>query len=386
MSPASIDGVRWQILEIPFKVGFRHASAERVETSSLWIEASSETGTTGYGEGCPRPYVTGETLETARAFVARHEAGLRDAVGDLASLRLWMAAHAGELDANPAAWCGLELACLDLLARLRGQTVEALLSLPPLRGPFRYSAVLGDAEPEVFEVMAERYRQHGFTDFKIKLSGTLERDRQKIDVLRRWPADACRLRVDANNLWDRADEAVAFLRALEYPLFAVEEPLRANQYQDLARVAASLDCRIVLDESLLRVDQLARLPDAPGRWLINVRVSKMGGLLRSLALVEAARAAGLDLIVGAQVGETSLLTRAALTVASAAGGNLVAQEGAFGTWLLERDVCDPPLMFGAAGVLDIARYSWLQMSGFGLVLAPIWTRPPGRPPRRRARR
>ena len=31
---------------------------------------------------------------------------------------------------------------------------------------------------------------------------------------------------------------------------------------------------------------------------------------------------------------------------------LVAQEGAFGTFLLEHDVCDPPLMFGAGGVLD----------------------------------
>ena len=50
--------------------------------------------------------------------------------------------------------------------------------------------------------------------------------------------------------------------------------------------------------------------------------------------------------------ETSLLTRVALTVAQAAGPSLVAQEGAFGTFLLERDICDPPLMFGAGGILD----------------------------------
>jgi hypothetical protein len=30
----------------------------------------------------------------------------------------------------------------------------------------------------------------------------------------------------------------------------------------------------------------------------------------------------------------------------------VAQEGAFGTFLLERDICDPPLMFGAGGILE----------------------------------
>ena len=76
--------------------------------------------------------------------------------------------------------------------------------------------------------------------------------------------------------------------------------------------------------------------------------------------------AGIGVIVGAQVGETSLLTRAALTVARAAGDALVAQEGAFGTFLLERDVCDPPLMFGAGGVLDASAHPMLTAPGLGV--------------------
>ena len=107
------------------------------------------------------------------------------------------------------------------------------------------------------------------------------------------------------------------------------------------------------------------LSGPPSQWLINVRVSKMGGLIRSLQLIEVARACGIGVIVGAQVGETSLLTRAALTVARAAGDALVAQEGAFGTFLLERDVCDPPLMFGAGGVLEASAYPMLTQPGLG---------------------
>ena len=72
------------------------------------------------------------------------------------------------------------------------------------------------------------------------------------------------------------------------------------------------------------------------------------------------------MIVGAQVGETSLLTRAALTVAQAAGSALFAQEGAFGTFLLTRDVCEPPLMFGAGGVLHVADHPRLTQPGFGI--------------------
>ena len=143
------------------------------------------------------------------------------------------------------------------------------------------------------------------------------------------------------------------------------EPLPRHQYDALACLAAELGCPIVLDESLTRVGQLTELAAPSSQWIVNIRVSKMGGLLRSLAVVEAARATGVGVIVGAQVGETSLLTRAGLTVAAAAGGALVAQEGAFGTHLLAEDLCDPPLMFGAGGVLEVSATPSLAASGLG---------------------
>lgn len=366
MTTVKIRRLHLESLHIPFKAAFRHASAERAETSSVWLKAVSEDGITGYGESCPRPYVTGETLATVHAFFSRHEAALRAEIVDLISLRAWMAAHDHELNANPAAWCAIELALLDLLAKENGQTTEAFLSLPPLQGRFHYSAVLGDADGQAFRSVAEKYVRKGFTDFKLKLCGDFERDREKVTVLRYLGNETLRVRADANNLWESADDAIFFLRALDYPFFAIEEPIRVNRHAELPRVGEALACKIVLDESFLRIDQLELIRDAPYRWLINLRVSKMGGLLRSLEIVEAARASGVGIIVGAQVGETSLLTRAALTIAHAARDGLVAQEGAFGTFLLERDVCNPPLMFGDGGVLDISNVP--SLAGFGLVL------------------
>lgn len=77
MTTVKIRRLQLEPLHIPFKVPFRHASAERAETSSVWLKAVSESGITGYGESCPRPYVTGETLATVHAFFSRHEAALR---------------------------------------------------------------------------------------------------------------------------------------------------------------------------------------------------------------------------------------------------------------------------------------------------------------------
>lgn len=78
----------------------------------------------------------------------------------------------------------------------------------------------------------------------------------------------------------------------------------------------------------------------------------MGGILRSLALANKARLNGIPIIIGAQVGETSVLTRAALTVANANRDILLSQEGAFGTNLLERDIVDPSIKFGLNGIVD----------------------------------
>jgi L-Ala-D/L-Glu epimerase / N-acetyl-D-glutamate racemase len=357
---------RFRVLRIPFTVTFRHASAERAETESVWIDAIGADDTVGSGESCPRQYVTGETIETARAFTGRHESELRAEIRDIATLRAWIGAHRQDIDANPAAWCALELAILDLLGKHHGTPVEALLSMAPLVGQFRYTAVLGDASPDAFHAMAERYRRLGFRDFKVKLSGDAARDREKLAIFGRWPDGASRVRADANNLWRNVEDAIVGVRNAGCRFFAIEEPIDRNQHAELSRLSQALGCPIILDESFVRREQLSLLDEPPSQWLINVRVSKMGGLIRSLDVIAGARARGIGVIVGAQVGETSLLTRAGLTAAQAASDGLVAQEGAFGTFLLQRDVCDPPLMFGAGGMLDASAHTMLARPGLGL--------------------
>ncbi len=92
----------------------------------------------------------------------------------------------------------------------------------------------------------------------------------------------------------------------------------------------------------------------------------MGGLVRSLSILENARLVGVNMIIGAQVGETSILTRAALTLANQGRDILLAQEGAFGTYLLKDDICEEPLMFAEGGKLLANNMSGHGRQGFGL--------------------
>jgi L-alanine-DL-glutamate epimerase-like enolase superfamily enzyme len=363
-----LDAIRAAPLMIPFKRAFKHASAERAATQTLWVEARSRDGTIGYGEGCPREYVTGEYLASAQTFVESQRDDLLANVHDVATLQDWAADRRGVIDANPAAWAAVELALLDVIGKSQATPVEALLGLPPLAGKFRYTAVLGDAPPEQFAAQLAHYRHAGFRDFKIKLAGDPGRDLAKVRALEAAGVPPQAVRADANNLWPDADAALRALDALEYPFYALEEPLHAGDFEGMQRIAQMRDTRIVLDESLVRADRLDELSAAPAQWLVNLRVSKMGGLARSLDLVRALRERAIGIIVGAHVGETSVLTRAALTVAHAARDLLHAQEGAFGTHLLAHDVADPPIMFGPGGVLDVDTLGLAPAPGLGLAV------------------
>jgi L-alanine-DL-glutamate epimerase-like enolase superfamily enzyme len=358
-------------VDIPFTTAFAHSSAVRTATQSVWVEAHSGADV-GVGEGCPREYVTGESLTSAHAFFDTYRLGLEKAVNSLATLEAWVDTHSVLIDANPAAWCAVELALLELFARREDIPVEQMVDRPPPAGEFRYSAVVGDGGSDAFQATVARYLEIGFVDFKLKLSGDPTRDRTKIETFRGLKDVASfRIRVDANNLWDDADMASRYLKDLDCSFVGIEEPLSANAFEGMRRVAERTGAPIILDESFLRSAQLATIAGDPEHWIINVRVSKMGGLLRSLALVQGARDAGVPVVVGAQVGETSVLTRAGLIVARAAGSDLLALEGAFGTHLLETDVATPPLMFGRAGILSADAYALSEGAGWGLALRPV---------------
>jgi L-alanine-DL-glutamate epimerase-like enolase superfamily enzyme len=352
-------------LSIPFKAAFKHASAERAATQTLLVKAHSREDIVGYGEGCPRAYVTGETIESAHAFVLLHQKDLLENIQDIATLNEWVGRHRKDIDANPSAWAALELAFLDLMGKTEHKSVEALLGLRGISGKFRYTAVLGDAPRHQFEAQLAHYLKAGFKDFKIKLSGDCKRDFDKVEALTRMNISPKSVRADANNLWKDSGAAINQLQLLGYSFFALEEPLPPGDYYGMLRIATEIPTKIILDESLLREEQFAQLISTADQWIINLRVSKMGGLLRSLEVVRKARELGMRINIGAHVGETSILTRAALTVASNAQDILVGQEGAFGTYLLAYDVTDMPIMFGAGGLLDASTLD-ADAAGFGV--------------------
>ncbi len=356
-------------IRIPFKVSFKHSSAERSQTQSVIVEARNQKGDVGYGESCPREYVTGETIHSVFQFFKEHQSEIEATLGDLDALRYWLALHEHKVNRNPSAWCAIEIALLDLFSVEQNISVETLLGLPQLANRYQYTAILGDNDETGFIKHIQQYAAMKFTDYKLKLSGDIEKDQKKLKLLDCYGGDFDRVRVDANNLWENEDDVVNYIRELKYPLFAIEEPLRSKDIAELSELGRRLCLPIILDESFSIMSEMTLFTGAPTeRWILNLRISKMGGILRSLAIAQRAVEMNIPIIIGAQVGETSILTRAALTVTTLAKNALIAQEGAFSTLLLEEDICSPSLMFGKSGILDIRDFQLGSRRGFGLTI------------------
>ncbi|MCX4241830.1 enolase C-terminal domain-like protein [Paraliomyxa miuraensis] len=344
-------------LEIPFRTAFQQASKYRTSSESVLVLAERE-GARGIGEGCPRDYQTGETLASALDWIASMPAL---ALHDVAALHDWISTS----PAPPAARCAVETAVLDLLAREAGLSVETLLDRPAAPTRFRYTTVLGmNPGPAVLDRLVPMQIEH----LKLKVGLDPTADRALLGAVRQRVPHA-RIHLDANNAFGHDEQAaMRHLGALlegGSGFWAVEEPLLPGRPEATAAIGRALGVPMILDEAVGSPADLRAHAEHPAEWIVNIKVSRCGGVLRSLALAEQARAAGWGIIVGAQAGETSVLTRAGHVIARAAGSALRGLEGGLGRHVLAWEPVAPSLAYGRGGWMELAEQS-LAPHGWGL--------------------
>ena len=351
-APAAVRAVEVCTAELPFRFSFGHALAERNSSTNVYVKVTLADGTFGYGEGVPRGYVTGENAEAALTAVCRRyapallgaELTRPDDVPDLLDA---LVAARSEPDAPPgAAWCALELAFLDAAGRRFGLPVSHWLG--PVRAPvLNYDAVLPFSTPAAVVPLAAAIRGLGITQVKLKVGADLGVDVHRLRLLRNVLGAEADLRVDANCAWT-VEQALVSIEALRrYGISAVEQPVDADDVAGLQRLTAHCPELIIVDESLRTVAEAQALVDAKACDAFNIRVSKCGGLRASMRIAEIASGAGLAVVVGAQVGESGLLSAAGRHLAACVAPRYL--EGSAGRLLLRRDITRERVLPGRAG-------------------------------------
>ncbi len=349
-----VDSVRHYPVKLDFRLGVAHSLAARHYSENVITELVSSTGTAGYGEGVPRSYVTGETTESAATVLAVLTAGLPgqgfekpdDILRYLTSLA---ATPAG--NRNPAAVCSLETALLDCAGKYWNIPVSEILGFHgcPVSS-LRYSMVVPLLDYDRLAGFLEITEPYGFRNYKVKVDSV--DPARRVRTVRESVGSDVEIRVDANCSWSLGD-ARRFIAVMEeLGVVSVEQPLAAGDFDGMAELRSMGVAAITLDESVCNAADVERAAASGACDIVNVRISKCGGMLGAMRVIEAAGKAGIGIQLGAQVGESCVL--------SAAGAHLASMtpsfrwlEGCFGRHLLVDDLCAEDVRFGLEGRLTL---------------------------------
>jgi muconate cycloisomerase len=344
-----VDRFELLVVAVPMRLRVKHALAERRTARNLLVRAIARDGIVGFGECCPREYVTGESIESAirtltellPAFVGRTFGSFDAAQRSVQELLVDLPR------AQHAAFGAAELALLDLAGRRFGASAGDVLG-PIRRERVVYSGVIATDDPREAALQSAFLAKMRVRAVKVKVSRDLAANRELLASARAALGDGVELRIDANCAWTAAD-AIEQLRALRaLGLAGCEQPVAADDVAGMAAVTAARLVPVVADESLCTLADARRLIAARACNVFNLRVSKNGGLCNVARLAAAAAAAGLDCQLGAQVGETGILSAAGRQVATRLP-SLRWLEGSYGTLLLDHDLTEPDVTVGPGG-------------------------------------
>jgi L-alanine-DL-glutamate epimerase-like enolase superfamily enzyme len=269
-----------RIEHFPIAGSFTISRGAKTEAVTVVAEIS-HAGLLGRGECVPYPRY-GETPEAALAAIL----AMRDAVvAGLDRQALQAAMRPG------AARNALDCAFVDLKAKREGRRAwEVLGRSAPKPCTTAYTISLGSPEAMAAATAKAAHRPL----LKIKLGG--DGDPERIAAVRR-AAPRTELIVDANEAWTPANLAANLAACAAAGVTLVEQPLPAGRDEMLAQIKRPIT--VCADESVHDRASLAALRDRYDA--VNIKLDKTGGLTEALALADAAKALGFDIMVGCMV-------------------------------------------------------------------------------------
>ena len=298
----------------PLRAAFTISRGTRT-ASEVVVARVREDGHEGRGECLPYARY-GETAEGVAAAIEALGPALR---GGLGRTELQETLPAG------AARNALDCALWDLECKATGRRAWEIAGLA-VPGPLTTAYTLSLDSPDAMRAAAARNADRPLLKLKLGGAGDLER----VAAVREG-APGPRIIVDANEGWTPEDYATLAPELARLRVAMIEQPLPAEDDEALDRLERPVP--VCADEACHDRETLNALD---GRYdIINIKLDKTGGLTEALALRDAARERGFEIMVGCMI-TTSLSMAPALLVADGAafvdldGPLLLAEDRAHG--------------------------------------------------------
>ena len=301
---------------LPMRYAFDHLANARRRSDSIVLELTHE-GISGLGECAPRSYVTGETADgvLAEAF-ALDLSGLARAMAEpdsretLARLRTSGIERVTGITGGPNLKCLFELALIDYFCRRDAISIAEALTDDGEAGKLPRSLPFSQVKDLKSDAASFLSSEAPFHFVKVKASNRCEIDATTISTIRTTLGPDVPIAIDVNMAWSRDEAAIRIPELIDCGVDWFEEPLAKGDFAGCAALAARTGAKIMLDESLASLADARAALHEGACAAFNIRISKVGGLLPAMHLVDFARRYDVAFQIGVQVAEVGPLVSA----------------------------------------------------------------------------
>jgi L-alanine-DL-glutamate epimerase-like enolase superfamily enzyme len=273
-----ITGIKTYRVALPLHEGsYKWSGGNSVSVfDSTVVEILTDAGVTGYGEVCP----------LGPAYLPAYAAGARTGIAELAPHLLGLdPTQLGVINqsmdramrGHPYVKSALDMACWDILGKASSQPVAVLLG-GRFAEDFPLYRAISRNSPEAMARNVEDYRSEGYHKFQLKVGGDPDTDIERIRLVAKHLQRGETLIADANTGWTQ-HQAIRVAAAIRDVDVYIEQP--CFHYEECLAVRQHTDRPMVLDEVIDGVTQVLRAHQDKAMDVINLKISKVGGLTKA---------------------------------------------------------------------------------------------------------
>lgn len=265
-------------------------SRESHDTQDTLIACLSLEGQTGYGESTSNPYykITFESMQAEIEGIRNEIEGFE--FQDPTSFHQFLVSK----ELSNFSICALDLAAHDLYGKLKGKPLYALWGTDTTTYPITNFTIGLDS----IDKMLKKMKEQPWPIYKVKL-GT-DDDLAIVKELRKHTDSI--FRVDANCAWTAA-QAIEYCRGLkDLGVEFIEQPLHAGDWDGMEKLKKESVLPLVADETCIVEEDVVK---CAGYFdVINIKLTKCGGLTPALRMIKKAKDLGLKVMVGCMTEST----------------------------------------------------------------------------------
>jgi cis-L-3-hydroxyproline dehydratase len=265
-------------VDLPLHEGSYKWSGGKAVTvfDSTVVRVDTDEGVSGHGEVCPLgPFYLPAYANGCRAGI--RELGPYLVGEDPLQLDKLNRRMDAALKGHAYVKSALDMACWDILGQAAGQPVCTLLG-GRFGTDFGLYRAISQESPQAMSSRVAGYRAEGYRRFQLKVGGEANVDIDRIHAVAAQLQPGDRLIADANTGWLMHD-ALRVVRAVRDVDVYIEQP--CNSYEECLTIRRHTDHPFVLDEVIDGVDMLLRGHADRAMDVVNIKISKFGGLTRA---------------------------------------------------------------------------------------------------------